>query len=80
MDSYHRQAQPRDSRAGRDCKFCLQFDPDFAKRDPVDRWVELEDSATSHLSENGHVRHRIFEIARRQAASVEPGLGLVKSA
>jgi hypothetical protein len=56
----------KDYRMGRDCQFCLQFDPDFAQRNPIDRSVQedLEDSAASHLSENGHVRHRIFEIAR----------------
>jgi hypothetical protein len=66
MDSYHRQQLHKDYRMGRDCQFCLQFDPDFAQRNPIDRSVQedLEDSAASHLSENGHVRHRIFEIAR----------------
>lgn len=80
MDSYHRQIPPRDSRTGRDCKFCSQFDPEFSKRNPVDRWVELDDSATSHITENGHVRHRIFEIARTRALTSNTGPSLVKSA
>lgn len=69
MDSYHRKPQENDSRTGRDCQFCLQMDPEFAKRVPIDRWVQgkLEDSASSHLSENGYVRHRIFEIAARRS-------------
>jgi hypothetical protein len=80
MDSYHRQIQHRDSRGGRDCKFCSQVDPDFSKRNPIDRWVEMEDSATSHLSENGHVRHRLFEIARIRASAPTPQPLLIKSA
>ena len=66
MDSYHRQQMHKDYRTGRDCQFCLRLDPDFAKRNPIDRSVQedLDDSAASHLSEDGHVRHRIFEISR----------------
>ena len=66
MDSYHRQQLHKDYRTGRDCQFCQQFDPEFMKRSPIDRSVQqdLEDSANSHLSENGHIRHRISEIAR----------------
>jgi len=80
MDSYHRQIQHRDPRAGRDCKFCSQFDPDFAKRSPIDRWVDTDDSANSHLTENGHVRHRIFEIARKSALATNTVPVLIKSA
>jgi hypothetical protein len=66
VDSYHRQQLHKDYRAGRDCRFCQQFDPEFTKRNPIDRSVQqdLEDSANSHLSENGHIRHRLSEIAR----------------
>lgn len=80
MDAYHRQIHQRDSRAGRDCRFCSQFDPDFAQREPIDRWVELEDSAKSHISENGHVRHRIFEIAKKRAEGMSPTPALGRSA
>ena len=69
MDSYHRQIPPRDSRVGRDCKFCSQFDPEFNKRNLLDRWVEMDDSANSHLTENGHVQHRLFELARKRATT-----------
>ena len=80
MDSYHRQIQRRDPRAGRDCQFCSQFDPDFMNRTPIDRWVESHDSANSHISENGHVRHRIFEIARKRDLISNTGPSLIKSA
>lgn len=68
MDSYHRHVQP-DVRTGRDCQFCARLDPDFFKRSPVDRWVldKAGDSAMAHLSENGHIRHRLFEIAAKRA-------------
>jgi hypothetical protein len=78
MDSYHRQQLHKDYRTGRDCQFCMRFDPDFAKRNPIDRSVQedQDDSAASHLSENGHVRHRIFEIARlrKQGSGVADAL------
>jgi len=71
MDSYHRQPIGKDYRTGRDCQFCRQFDPNFAKRSPIDRSVQedLEDSANSHISENGHVQHRISQIARLRKES-----------
>ncbi|HZE27649.1 MAG TPA: hypothetical protein VE083_09690 [Terriglobales bacterium] len=82
MDSYHRQPLRKDYRTGRDCQFCLEFDPDFAKRRPIDRCVEgdMENSATSHLSEDGHVRHRMFELAQKRAQTVAASTGWVKSA
>jgi len=82
MDSYHRKPQDKDFRTGRDCRFCLKMDPDFAKRIPIDRWVQgkLEDSASSHLSENGYIRHRIFEIVAKRAQGPLAGLELTKSA
>jgi len=40
----------------------------------------VEDSATSHLSENGHVQHRLFEIARKRAMTSNNKPSLVKSA
>ena len=82
MDFYHRQQMHKDSRAGRDCQFCLRFDPDFAKRNPIDRSVQedLDDSAASHLSENGHVRHRISEIARLRKQGQGIGEVLTRSA
>jgi hypothetical protein len=69
MDSYHRQPHRKEQPDGRDCKFCAAVDPNFAKRNPIDRWVHgpLQDSATSHVSENGHAYHRIFEMARKRA-------------
>jgi hypothetical protein len=68
MDAYHRKPQEKDCRTGRDCPFCAQLDPDFAKRSPIDRWVQdrSEGSASAHLSENGYVRHLILEIGMRR--------------
>ena len=82
MDSYHRQQLHKDYRTGRDCQFCLQFDPDFTTRNPIDRTVQedSEDSAASHLSENGHVRHRISEISRLRKQGRAVGDTLSRSA
>jgi hypothetical protein len=82
MDSYHRQRVHKDFRPGRECQFCQQFDPRFAERSPIDRSVQQDsdDSAASHLSENGHVRHRISEIVRLRKQGVSASEMLVRSA
>jgi hypothetical protein len=83
MDFYHRQPKRSEQSTGRDCQFCATFDPNFEKRNPVDRWVQGTpyDSANSHLSENGHVLHLMSEIAKRRAGQhpLEP-LQLLKTA
>jgi hypothetical protein len=57
---------PQDARTGRDCEFCRHSDPDFAKRNPLDRLVCCkQDTATAHMSENGYVRHLMLEIEIR---------------
>ncbi len=68
MDFYHRKTQRSEQSTGRDCRFCAAFDPNFGKRNPVDRWVHGTpyDSANSHLSENGHVLHLISELSLRR--------------
>jgi hypothetical protein len=83
MDFYHRKPKRSEQSTGRDCQFCATFDPNFEKRNPVDRWVQGTpfDSANSHLSENGHVLHLISEIAKRRAGQhrLEP-VTLLKTA
>ena len=60
----------QDNRTGRDCQFCRRSDPDFEKRDPMDRLVcSKQDTATAHISENGYVRHRMLEIEVRLGVS-----------
>jgi hypothetical protein len=82
MDSYHRQPHRKEQPDGRDCPFCAAVDPNFSKRIPIDRWIHggLEDSATSHLSENGHVYHLMFKIAKKQAQAARWEESLPKSA
>jgi hypothetical protein len=79
MDSYHRKPRRSEQPTGQDCQFCAALDPNFSKRNPVDRWVlgYPVDSAVSHVSENGHVLHLMFEIARRRTGGPLP---LAKSA
>jgi hypothetical protein len=79
MDLFHRKSQGKgkDTPTGRDCQFCYRVDPDFTKRDPMDRLVlwQLEDTAAAHLTEDGYVKHRIAELLNKQAlGGIEPGL------
>jgi hypothetical protein len=73
MDLFHRklQGKSKDTPTGRDCQFCYQVDPDFAKRDPMDRLVlsKLDDTAAAHLTEDGYVKHRIAELLKKRALS-----------
>ena len=81
MDLFHRKTEGTDTRIGRDCQFCCRSDPDFAKRDPLDRLVlsKLDDTASAHLTENGHAKHRIAELMKKRALGCVAG-DLLKSA
>ena len=82
MDFYHRKPQRSEQSTGRDCQFCAAFDPNFENRKPVDRWVHgaPSDSATSHLSENGHVLHLLSELAKRRGEMQSAPANLIKTA
>ena len=71
MDLFHRKSQGKgkDTPPGRDCEFCYRVDPDFSKRDAMDRLVlaMLDDTAAAHLTEDGDVKHRIAELLKKQA-------------
>jgi hypothetical protein len=71
MDLFHRKVEgkSKDTPTGRDCQFCHRVDPDFSKRDPMDRVVlsMLDDSAGAHLTEDGYVKHRIAELLNKQS-------------
>jgi len=62
MDGFHRERQP-DTRTARPCSFCMRWDSDFARRRPWDQLVQNTDKAAEHLSEEGHVRHRMLELS-----------------
>ena len=81
MDLFHRELVGKDTPTGRDCEFCYRVDPDFSKRDPMDRLVlsKLDDTAAAHLTEDGYVKHRIAELRKRRALGVV-ATGLLKSA
>jgi hypothetical protein len=81
MDLFHRELVGKDTPTGRDCEFCYRVDPDFSKRDPMDRLVlsKLDDTAAAHLTEDGYVKHRIAELRKRRALS-SVATGLLKSA
>jgi hypothetical protein len=80
MDLFHRTSQGKDTRMGRDCEFCCHVDPDFSKRDPMDRLVlsKLDDSAAAHLTEDGYIKHRIAELLKQRTSG--GGVSLAKSA
>ena len=79
MDLFHRKSQGKDTPTGRDCQFCYRVDPDFTKRDLMDRLVLLNDSAAAHLTEDGYVKHRIAELLKKRALD-GMGTSLAKSA
>ena len=68
MDLFHRKSLGKDTPTGRDCEFCCLVDPDFAKRDPLDRLVisKLDDSAAAHLTEDGYIKHRLAELVKKR--------------
>jgi len=81
MDLFHRESLGKDTPTGRDCQFCYRVDPDFSKRDPMDRLVvsKLDDTAAAHLTEDGYLRHRIAELSKRRGFA-RPETNLLKSA
>ena len=55
-----------DTRSSRPCEFCRDLDPHFPSRKPLDQMVASARKAvaSSHLTEDGYVRHRILELRR----------------
>ena len=55
-----------DARSSRPCEFCRELDPHFHARKPLDQMVcsSRKPVASSHLTEDGYVRHRILELRR----------------
>lgn len=55
-----------DTRSSRPCEFCREFDPQFRDRRPLDQMVASSRTATasSHLTEDGYVRHRMLDLRR----------------
>lgn len=70
MDLFHRPSRGQDTRTGRECQFCRNLDPDFLRRQPMDRLVQskLDDIASAHMTEEGYVKHRIAELMKKRAA------------
>jgi hypothetical protein len=60
-----------DTRSSRPCEFCKDFDPEFLKRHPLDQMIgsNRKAVASSHVTEDGYVRHRMLEL--RQTAARE---------
>ena len=53
-----------DPETGNLCEFCRHFDPAFATRKTLDQMVVGRENNTAwgHLTEEGHVRHRLIEL------------------
>ncbi len=62
----HAVASRFDTRSSRPCEFCRELDPHFGQRRPLDQMVATSRSAaaSSHLTEDGYVRHRMLELRR----------------
>jgi hypothetical protein len=58
-----------DTRCGRPCEFCMQLDPNFSQRRPLDQIVSAnrKHTASAHLTEDGYVRHRWLELGQKVA-------------
>jgi hypothetical protein len=71
----------KDTPTGRDCQFCNRVDPNFSKREPLDRLVasQLDNTAAAHLTEDGYIKHRIAELTQRLGVRI-PHVELLKSA
>ena len=67
MDFVHREKQISNTITSRECQFCSRMDPDFPNRNPVDKLIHSRshETASAHLTEEGHVRHRILEVKER---------------
>jgi hypothetical protein len=76
MDILHRKPPKTDTKMGRDCQFCRRQDPNIIHRHPMDRLVsdKSEDTASTHITEDGYVKHRMVEVTARVnvARSVAP--------
>jgi hypothetical protein len=66
MDRFHRELKKTDTPMARICDFCARTDPQFILRPDQDRLVHGSDSATHHLTEDGHIRHRLLEVGIKQ--------------
>ena len=55
-----------DTRSGRPCEFCREFDAQFPYRHPLDQMVanSRKACASAHFTEDGYVRHRMLELRR----------------
>lgn len=55
-----------DTRSSRLCEFCRELDPNFPARRPLDQMVvsTRKAVASSHITEDGYVRHRILELRK----------------
>jgi len=66
--SFHREHPFSEHRNTRTCGFCAERDPKFSQRKFEDRLVRHNagDVAASHISEDGHVLHRMMEVTLLQ--------------
>lgn len=69
----HRDIPPHkiDPDASRPCEYCARLDPGFDQRRPLDQLVLAKPgaSAGTHVTEGGHVAHRLIELNLRMRAA-----------
>ena len=61
MDQFHRTCTG-DTPTSRPCAFCQQSDVNFDNRSQLDQLVVGADKAAAHITEEGHIRHRLAEL------------------
>lgn len=67
--TFHRDRELHEHLNTRPCGFCQRMDPNFSRRRVEDTLIRSNgsDAAPSHVTEDGHVLHRIAELAVRRS-------------
>jgi len=67
--TFHRDRELHEHLNTRPCAFCQRSDPNFSGRKVEDKLIRSNgsDAAPSHVTEDGHVLHRMAELEIRRS-------------